>query len=81
VFGGYPHGRHSPTVAPTKVTRGRLAQTRQQLPPRRQRPANSKIAGQSYSETVVHQDGTGGGKTPTMNGGRAAGLSSRFTPR
>lgn len=81
LFGGYPHGLHSTTVPGTKVTRGRYKDTTQQTPPRQQRPAGSKIAGQSYSQTVVGQDGKGGGPLPKMSGGRAAGSTMRFLGR
>lgn len=81
VFGGYPHGLHSPTVEPLKVTAGRYRATKQQTPGRQQRPANSKIAGQSYSQTVVHQDGRGGGRLPTVAPVRQAGLNGRFLGR
>lgn len=81
VYGGAPHGLHSPTVEPTKVTRGRYASTKQQTPPRQNRPANSKIAGQSYSQTVVPQDGVGGGPLPRLPAEHQAGVNRRFLGR
>lgn len=73
VYGGDPHGLHSPTVEATKLTRGRYKAVPQQTPGRQQRPANSKIAGQSYSQTVVPQSGIGGGPLPRMAPGRKPG--------
>lgn len=75
VFGGYPHGLHTKTVPPAKVTQARYKTTPQMKPGRQDRPANSRIAGQSYSQTVVHQDGFGGGPLPTTAGGRQPGMS------
>lgn len=76
VFGGYPHGRHTKTVPPAKVTKARYRAVPQMKPGRQSRPSNSKIAGQSYSQTVVHQDGSGGGPLPTTDGGRSPGMTS-----
>ena len=78
VDGGAPHGLHSATVPPSKVTRGRYRATKQMRPGRQDRPANSRIAGQSYSQTVVPQSGVGGGPLPRINGGRQPGLNSRW---
>ncbi|TNC19071.1 hypothetical protein [Amycolatopsis alkalitolerans] len=76
VFGGYPHGRHTKTVPAPKWTQARYRATPQMKPGRQDRPANSKIAGQSYSQTVVHQDGSGGGPLPTIYGGRPPGMNA-----
>lgn len=81
VFGGYPHGRHSPTVPATKVTKGRYDSTPQMVPGRQQRPAGSKIAGQSYSQTVVPQSGRGGGPLPEVAPSRQPGLNARWGRR
>ena len=66
VHGGLPHGLHSQTMPPLATTMDRRANTVQMRPGRQGRPSNSRIAGQSYSQTVVHQDGTGGGRLPTL---------------
>jgi len=78
VSGGYPHGRHTKTVPPALVTNGRRHAVTQMKSGRQSRPANSKIAGQSYSQTVVHQDGSGGQVTPTLFGGRPPGMNGRW---
>ena len=81
VYGGLPHGLHSPTLPATKQSQARYQNTQQMQPGRMSRPANSKIAGQSYSQTVVHQDGSGGGQMPREYGGRVAGITERFVSR
>lgn len=78
VDSGAPHGLHSVTLPATKVTRARYRSTPQMRPGRQDRPANSRIAGQSYSQTVVPQNGQGGGPLPRVNGGRQPGLNARF---
>lgn len=81
VYGGLPHGLHSPTLPATKQTQARYAANVQMKNGRQDRPANSKIAGQSYSQTVVNQDGTGGGRLPRLYPGRQAGVTQRFVAR
>lgn len=76
IYSGVPHGLHTPTVPPPVVTQARQKNIPQQRPPAQMRPANSKIAGQSYSQTVVHLDGTRGGVLPRMNSGRQPGMNS-----
>jgi hypothetical protein len=79
IYGGLPWGLHSPTPPPVQLTQGtqrvRFVQVR---PPQMNRPLNSKIAGQSYSQTVVHLDGTQAVKVPRMPGGRQPGLNYRW---
>ncbi len=81
VSGGAPHGLHSPTVAPVRATTGRYRAVRQQRPPRQNRPLNNRIAGQSYSQTAIHQDGRGGGRLPSLAPVRVAGVTNRFVRR
>lgn len=59
VFSGPPHGLHTQTLPDYAQTLGRYMAVPQQHAPRVDRPANSKIAGQSYSQTVVPQGQTG----------------------
>lgn len=50
-----PHGLHSDTYPDRKQTLDRFAANKQQVPGRVDRPSNSPIAGQSFSQTVVFQ--------------------------
>lgn len=66
---GPPHGLHSPTLPPYSQTLGYYLASPQMRPPRQDRPSNSTIAGQSYSQTVQSQAATAkdtviGSKTP-----------------
>jgi hypothetical protein len=84
VYGGVPHGLHSPTANSTLWTGARYANTPQMTAPRVDRPASSKVAGQSFSQTVVSQANSGGSvqQTPRMpDPGRSAGIGSRFVSR
>jgi hypothetical protein len=63
IMGGPPHGLHSPTAPSRKWTMARQASIPQQQPPRVDRPNNSKIAGQSYNQTVVPEGNVPEGKT------------------
>lgn len=56
---GPPHGLHSPTLPDYAQTLGYYMATPQMRLPRIDRPANSTIAGQSYSQTVQPQGQTG----------------------
>jgi len=79
VSGGAPHGLHSPTVESTAATLGIRGARPQTVAGRQQRPANSKIAGQAYSQTVVNQDGSGGGPLPRVRAARSPGtVNSRL---
>lgn len=53
-----PHGLHSATFADRKQTNDRFAANRQQKAGRVDRPSNSPIAGQSFSQTVIFQGQT-----------------------
>jgi hypothetical protein len=59
VWSGPPHGLHSPTLPAYQQTLGRYMAIPQMARPRIDRPSNSPIAGQSYSQTVVPQGQTG----------------------
>lgn len=59
VWSGPPHGLHSPTLPDYQQTIGRYMAIPQQMAPRVDRPSNSPIAGQSYSQTVQPQGQTG----------------------
>jgi hypothetical protein len=63
---GPPHGLHSPTLPPYAQTIGYYFASPQMRLPRIDRPSNSTIAGQSYSQTVQPQSATKpkGGTTP-----------------
>lgn len=77
VRSGPPHGLHSDTLASGKQTAQRYASTPQMRPVRLDRPDNSVIAGQSYSQTVQHQGQAG--TPPAKSGG--PGLSFRVSGR
>ncbi len=64
VFSGPPHGYHSNTYPSYDTTLGRYMSIPQVHAGRVDRPANSKIAGQDYSQTVQPQGETGTVATP-----------------
>lgn len=59
VWGGPPHGLHSPTLPTYSQTLGRYMDIPQMARPRIDRPSQSPIAGQSFSQTVQSQGQTG----------------------
>lgn len=59
IWSGPPHGLHSPTLPTYSQTLGRYMAVPQMSLPRQDRPSNSPIAGQSYSQTVIPQGQTG----------------------
>ena len=59
VFSGPPHGLHSPTMPDYTPTLGYYMAVPQMRLPRVDRPSNSPIGGQSYSQLVVPQGQTG----------------------
>lgn len=61
VWSGPPHGLHSPTLPTYIQTIGRYMDIPQMARPRIDRPSQSPIAGQSYSQTVQSQGQTGQG--------------------
>ncbi len=79
VRSGPPHGLHSDTMPAGKQTYDRYASTPQMRPVRLDRPSNSKIAGQSYSQTVQNQDGSGG--VAQGRGGGGPGLGFHISAR
>jgi hypothetical protein len=83
IRGGVPHGLHSPTAQSVKVTMARQAAIPQQKQPRDDRPANSRIAGQSMSQMYPQEGSTSQARTPRLpNPGRAPGIiTTRFVRR
>lgn len=78
VVSGPPHGLHSDTIPSGKQVADRYQVTPQMRPARLDRPDNSRIAGQSYSQTVQHQGATGTAAAARRGG---AGLSVRVAGR
>jgi hypothetical protein len=72
VWSGPPHGLHSPTLPAYSQTLGRYLAIPQMHAPRIDRPSNSTIAGQSYSQTVQPQGQTG---TAAQNTQFSSGVS------
>jgi hypothetical protein len=66
---GPPHGLHSPTLPPYMQTIGYYFASPQMRLPRIDRPSNSTIAGQSYSQTVQSQGATAKNKQSTVPAG------------
>jgi hypothetical protein len=89
VWSGPPHGLHSLTYPDMGDTLDRYRQNVQMRPVRVDRPSNSPIAGQSYSQTVEYQGSTEGagqaGTPPTSRPGlhnaRARGWGGAQRPR
>jgi len=77
IRGGPPHGRHSWSAQSRKWTSARQASIPQQRPGRNDRPLNSKIAGQSYNQTVVPEGQTGSGRIPRLGPQAQAGTTQR----
>lgn len=63
VFSGPPHGLHTQTMPDYSQTLGRYMTTAQNRAPRIDRPSNSPIAGQSFSQLVMPQGWTGSTRT------------------
>lgn len=68
VWSGPPHGLHSPTLPDYSQTVGRYMSIPQMARPRIDRPSNSPIAGQSYSQTVQSQGQTTGSQMAAFAG-------------
>jgi hypothetical protein len=79
VWSGPPHGLHSDTIQSGRQIVERYLSTAQMRPVRVDRPANSPIAGQSYSQTLPMQGQPGSGQ-PTKRG-PGAGLSFNVSGR
>jgi hypothetical protein len=77
IRGGLPHGLHSPVQSTAALLKARRRGTPQIMPSRVQRPANSKVAGQSYSQTVQYQDQTTVTALPRVSSGRPPGMHGR----
>lgn len=69
---GPPHGLHSPTLPDYAQTIGYYMAVPQMRAPRIDRPSNSPIGGQSYSQTVIPQGQTG---TFAQNAQTSAGVN------
>jgi hypothetical protein len=77
IKGGPPHGRHSWSVNSRMWTMARQENIPQQKPGRNDRPNNSKLAGQSYNQTVVPEGQTGSGRMPRLGRQAQAGTTQR----
>ena len=77
IMGGPPHGLHSWSVQSRMWTSARQASIPQQKPGRNDRPLNSKIAGQSYNQTVVPEGQTGSGRIPRLGAQTQAGTTQQ----
>ena len=77
IRGGPPHGRHSWSVNSRMWTMARQGSIPQQKPGRNDRPNNSKLAGQSYNQTVVPEGQTGSGRMPRLGRQAQAGTTQR----
>ncbi|HWN00121.1 MAG TPA: hypothetical protein VNO54_24000 [Streptosporangiaceae bacterium] len=81
IEGGPPHGLHTYTAQPRRWTMARQASIPQQKPGRNDRPNNSKLAGQSFNQTVVPEGKTGSGRIPRQRQQQAGITQSRFLGR
>jgi hypothetical protein len=77
VWSGPPHGLHSPTLPAYLQTIGRYMDIPQMARPRIDRPSQSPIAGQSYSQTVQSQGQTGFNPARQKMGGAAYNRRAR----
>lgn len=80
VWSGPPHGLHSLTYPDRGDTLNRYEVNPQMAPVRLDRPSNSPIAGQSYSQTVQYQGTTQGAAQrggASHRGGHPAGAQGR----
>ena len=75
---GPPHGLHSATLPDGQQILERYKSTPQMRPVRQDRPANSPIAGQSYSQTVLAQGAQPSGRAGT---GQRTGLALNISGR
>ena len=79
VWSGPPHGLHSQTQPAYDQTLGRYMAIPQVHAPRVDRPANSNIAGQDYSQTVQPQGQTGTVAQRLVTGTQRFASQSRFS--
>lgn len=77
IRGGRPHGLHTKIQSDAVLRAARRRKTPQRQPSRVSRPANSKIAGQSYSQTVQHQDSDQITRLPRVESGRLPGMHGK----
>lgn len=77
IRGGVPHGLHTRIQKDADLRAARRKATAQQRPSRVSRPANSKIAGQSYSQTVQHQDSTAITRLPRTEPQKQPGMHGK----
>jgi hypothetical protein len=73
LFSGPPHGLHSPTMPDYTPTLGYYMAVPQMRAPRIDRPSNSRIGGQSYSQLVVPQGQSGTIAQQSMAGANPTG--------
>src|SRR5215471_494755 len=81
VYGGVPHGLHSPTAPPRQWTMSRQASIPQMTPPRVDRPLSSKAAGQSMSQGFPPEGSGAAMPMPRTAPEHRPGLDSRFRGR
>lgn len=77
IKGGPPHGLHSWSAPSHLFTAARQQAIPQQKPGRNDRPLNSKIAGQSYNQTVIPEGQTGGFRIPRLGAQAQAGTTQQ----
>lgn len=80
IRGGAPHGLHTKSQSNRALTQSRSKSTPQQVRRRPQLVANSKQAGQSYSQTVQHLGGPPS-TVPRVPGRPLPGAAGRITRR
>jgi hypothetical protein len=81
IYGGVPHGLHSPTAPPRQWTMSRQASIPQMAAPRVDRPLSSKAAGQSFSQGFPPEGSGAAMPAPRAPSGRIPGLGNRFAGR
>lgn len=81
VYGGVPHGLHSPTAPPRSWTMARQASIPQMAPPRVDRPLSSQAAGQSMSQGFPPEGSGASMPMPRVAPQRLPGLGGRFAGR
>lgn len=79
IYGGLPYGLHSPTLPATGQTRSLIRSRLGQVKPVWQnRPQNSKVAGQSWSQSMVSLSGRQAVRLTTTPPQRLPGLHARY---
>lgn len=77
IYPGPPHGLHSDTLPAGKQIADRYKATPQMRPARIDRPSNSTIAGQSYSQTVQFQGAASTARAASPTVSARASVSAR----